>query len=190
MEVQLLEADGLPADSLITFKVGSERKQSKLELGTPRRMHSGTNSSGTSCTVNIMRSLANTEITLNGGKLQDSAGLTVSVRKADGQNTEVQLKSAPLTPRTGTSKATEQAKDMVQALMTEVLREQPLDPYTFMVQRLRAHQEQLKTGTNKDSRLAVDLDAQRASRKALEGDESGRVSVTDFVRDEVMRELH
>eukprot|EP00931_Biecheleriopsis_adriatica_P016681 TRINITY_DN1223_c0_g1_i1.p1 TRINITY_DN1223_c0_g1~~TRINITY_DN1223_c0_g1_i1.p1 ORF type:complete len:223 (+),score=49.51 TRINITY_DN1223_c0_g1_i1:50-670(+) len=194
MEVQVLEAEGLPPDAVITFKVGADRKQSIMEVGQSCKVPTV---SASSCTVNILRNAGTAELPVPkaDGDSKDSADtVTVQVQKADGQATEVILRSAAAKSANHVGvngwKAGEQARDTVQALMAEILRERPADPYAFMVSRLRSFQDQQSRENGNrhrtDCRSTVDLVVMRASRISLEGPADGRTSVTKFVRDEVM----
>eukprot|EP00931_Biecheleriopsis_adriatica_P094931 TRINITY_DN68566_c0_g1_i1.p1 TRINITY_DN68566_c0_g1~~TRINITY_DN68566_c0_g1_i1.p1 ORF type:complete len:185 (+),score=40.27 TRINITY_DN68566_c0_g1_i1:75-629(+) len=172
MDVHVLEAEGLPPDAIITFKVGSERKQSIIQVGQSCKLPRVSTSS---CTVSILRHVGTAELPVP----KDSKDVaTVQVQPADGRARKVILRSSAAKKTDHSTakeewKANGQALDTVQTLMADVLREQPADPYAFMLRQLRSSQAQ----------RGVDLEVSQASRKSLE---DGQTSVTKFVRDEVM----
>ncbi|CAE7661740.1 GUT1 [Symbiodinium pilosum] len=100
--------------------------------------------------VSILKSMGSGEIAVPNGEGQT---LKMPVVKHDGTKTELTIKAGPLPAKSNAGadeaakKLQDQARDNVQALLGELLREQPADPYAFMLQRLRAVKDRL-TGRN------------------------------------------
>eukprot|EP00442_Polarella_glacialis_P029674 CAMPEP_0115105956 /NCGR_PEP_ID=MMETSP0227-20121206/36336_1 /TAXON_ID=89957 /ORGANISM="Polarella glacialis, Strain CCMP 1383" /LENGTH=207 /DNA_ID=CAMNT_0002503397 /DNA_START=123 /DNA_END=746 /DNA_ORIENTATION=+ len=198
MQVEVLEAGGAPPNSVIALSVGSSRgKVGTLAVGKSIPLPA-TNGRAI-CTVNIFQNLGTALIPaptarLNDGQAGGGLGETVSVtvELSNGKTTEIRLRSvrsAAVMPSGGGEAVAhpDQAREAVQALMNEVLREQPPEPYAFMVARLKALQASAKASRRQEVRLVVDHVMLKTSRQVLASEsEERRTSVTTFVRDEVM----
>ncbi|CAE7592225.1 Cacna1h [Symbiodinium sp. CCMP2592] len=145
MEVKILQADGLPQDGLIAFKVGSERKQNKMEVGHPCTVMMPT-SGPTTCSVSVLKSMGGGELPVPKTAEEGGGKMKVPVVKPDGTTSELLVQTRPLPTKSAemddaAKKMQEQARETVQALLSELLRDQPADPYAFMLQRLKASKD-------------------------------------------------
>mmetsp|Transcript_23333 Transcript_23333/g.43889 ORF Transcript_23333/g.43889 Transcript_23333/m.43889 type:complete len:178 (-) Transcript_23333:70-603(-) len=176
MEVNVLQASGLPPDALVAFKVGCERKHQKMEVGRPRQMLM-TPSGPTTCAVSVLKSMGTGEIL---AAKTEGEIYKIPVIKADGTKTELSLKASPLPAKTSSEanapKLQDEARNHVQALLAELLKEQPADPYAFMLQRLRAVKEGGSFVAENDTMMLRAADGSGAT-------------VTSFVRDELMSHM-
>ncbi|OLP73817.1 hypothetical protein AK812_SmicGene46823, partial [Symbiodinium microadriaticum] len=129
-------------DGLIAFKVGSERKQNKMEVGHPCTVLMST-SGPTTCSVSVLKSMGGGELPVPKTAEEGGGKMKVPVVKPDGTTSELLVQTKPLPTKSGemddaSKKMQEQARETVQALLSELLRDQPADPYAFMLQRLKA----------------------------------------------------
>ena len=131
MEVSL--GSKLPPDALVALKVGSERKQTKIEVGQARKVEM---TLPTKCAVTVLKSMGQHEIPVPKGQGEK---LKFQATKPDGSKAEIVLQTRPLTKPDGAQ--AEKASNLVQALLAEVLEKQPAEPYAFMLQQLKASKD-------------------------------------------------
>eukprot|EP00913_Durusdinium_trenchii_P012234 g11487.t1 len=125
----------LPKDALAAFKVGTERKQTMLEVGQPRKVEMA---APNKCSVTVLKSLGSGEVPVPKGAQGETK---LQVTKPDGSKAEVRLQTKPLPSKAAEYAGKEKANDVVQALLSEVLQKQPAEPYAFMLERLKASKD-------------------------------------------------
>ncbi|CAJ1421392.1 unnamed protein product [Effrenium voratum] len=136
MEVSILEGKGLPPDALVALKVGTQRKATKIEAA-PRKVDMAAGK----CLVTVLQSMGGGDLTMPKGAQGDAVTTKLPVVKPDGTKTKILIQAKPAEKQNLDEKSLklqEKANNIIQGLMSDVLEQQPADPYAFMLQKLRA----------------------------------------------------
>lgn len=168
MEVTVVEAMGPPSRPVLAVHAGSVRRQAKLEVNQPfviPHPHPGSEAA-CSVAVSLFQQLASHTL-----PEQDKAEAicSIPVRKPDGGKSEVKLRirrgGAGGTQDGYSQKATDDVglnreylehhkmESRIQTLILDVLREQPGDPYRYMLEQLRQYQANKKPAAAKCGRV-------------------------------------
>lgn len=153
MEVTVLETKNTPATPVLAVQVGaSPLRQAGLEVGRPFLVPRSGEGAELPVEVVLFNQMANAA--LPDGCTETSC--SVPVKKPDGSSGEVKLSVRRTAPKSGAAAdATVGPKpgndyldkhgltEKVQGLIEEVLRDQPDDPFRFMLDRLRKSKEPL-----------------------------------------------
>eukprot|EP00931_Biecheleriopsis_adriatica_P068120 TRINITY_DN42149_c0_g1_i1.p1 TRINITY_DN42149_c0_g1~~TRINITY_DN42149_c0_g1_i1.p1 ORF type:complete len:385 (-),score=92.27 TRINITY_DN42149_c0_g1_i1:118-1272(-) len=152
MEVAILDAANTPAKPVLAVHVGKVRKQVKLEVNQPFRLPDP-GCPTASVEVSVFQQLAS-QLLPDDGKTESTC--SIPVRRPDGVASQVKLKVRKSTS-TGEAGGVKNAEDVgkdcvgvkkdyldshhlqqrIQGLIQDVLREQPDDPYRYMLSQLR-----------------------------------------------------
>jgi len=149
MEVTVLEVSNPPSKPVLAIHAGSVRRQAKLEVNTPFVIpHPGSQTG--SVEVSLFQQLTS-KVLPNDNKPE--ALCSIPVKRLDGQPAELQLRIRRGEAAIVTDKVKKEANDTmgmtrdyldrhqlqqrIQGLIQEVLREQPDNPYKYMVEQLR-----------------------------------------------------
>mmetsp|Transcript_49905 Transcript_49905/g.93543 ORF Transcript_49905/g.93543 Transcript_49905/m.93543 type:complete len:354 (-) Transcript_49905:295-1356(-) len=152
MEVTCLDVSNPPAKPVLAIHAGSVRRQAKLEVNSPFVIpHPGSQSGPVE--VSLFQQLAS-QVLPDDGKAE--VFCNIPVRTLDGAASQVQLRirrgDAALTndgPKGGTNDSIgltrdyldhHQLQQRIQSLIQDVLREQPENPYKYMLEQLRKAQ--------------------------------------------------
>lgn len=152
MEVTVLEVSNPPSKPVLAIHAGSVRRQAKLEVNTPFVIpHPGSQTGPVE--VSLFQQLTS-KVLPNDNKPE--ALCSIPVKRLDGQPAELQLRIRRGEAAIVTDQAKKEANDTmgmtrdyldrhqlqqrIQGLIQEVLREQPDNPYKYMVEQLRRSQ--------------------------------------------------
>lgn len=170
MEVTCLEVSNPPAKAVLAIHAGSVRRQAKLEVNAPFIIpHQGTESGP--IWVSLFQQLATQVLPED---KQPEVYCSIPVSNSDGASKNVQLRirrgdalianSGPKPPPVDSIGVTRdylehhQLQQRIQSLIQDVLREQPDNPYKYMVEQLRKLQAQ-KSKTEQSSKEAAEAPA-------------------------------
>lgn len=157
MEVTCLDVSNPPAKPVLAIHAGSVRRQAKLEVNSPFVIpHPGSQSGPVE--VSLFQQLASQVLPDNG---KPEVFCSIPVRTLDGAASQVQLRirrgEAVLTkddPKSGNNDSIgltrdyldhHQLQQRIQSLIQDVLREQPENPYKYMLEQLRKTQAEKST---------------------------------------------
>lgn len=144
MEVIVLDVVNPPVGPVLSIQAGTTRRQTKLEVNQPFALPNSSGCSG-QVQVTLYQQLASQSLP---NEAKPEAVCCIPVRRPDGGNTEVKLKltKSPGKPAAGEEHARAAAEQYlkthgvqghIQGLIQDVLKEQPKDPFRYMVQQLR-----------------------------------------------------
>jgi len=148
----VLNVDNSPAKPVLAIHAGSVRRQAKLEVNHPFVIpHPGSQTG--SVEVSLFQQLASHVLPDDG---RPEAFCHIPVRKLDGTASQVKLRvrrgdlafaaDSPKSPKFDSMGVTRdyldyhQLQQRIQSLIQDVLREQPEDPYRYMLEQLRKAQ--------------------------------------------------
>lgn len=149
MEVTCLEISNPPAKAVLAIHAGSVRRQAKLEVNTPFIIPHPSSQSGP-IEVSLFQQLASQVLPEDNTA---DALCNIPVSQLDGASSQVQLRirrGDALAPQDGPKQPPvdsigvtrdylehHQLQQRIQSLIQDVLREQPENPYKYMVEQLR-----------------------------------------------------
>jgi hypothetical protein len=161
MEINVLEVVNPPSKPVLAIHAGSVRRQAKLEVNQPFVIpHPGSQIGPVE--VSLFQQLATHMLP---GDSSSEAECKIPIKKLDGQASEVRLRirrgeaaTAGKAPKTEDSMGMtrdylehHQLQQRIQSLIQDVLREQPDNPYKYMVSQLRKTQSGIKQSGSANS---------------------------------------
>eukprot|EP00927_Polykrikos_kofoidii_P053635 TRINITY_DN48226_c0_g1_i1.p1 TRINITY_DN48226_c0_g1~~TRINITY_DN48226_c0_g1_i1.p1 ORF type:complete len:409 (+),score=54.87 TRINITY_DN48226_c0_g1_i1:99-1325(+) len=172
MEVTVVEAQGPPSRPVLAMHTGSVRRQAKMEVNQPFILpHPG--EMGCSVDVALFQELASHTLR---NACQAEVVCKIPVRKPDGGTSQVKLLVRPSVaaslPRRVDDTSGKDYIDQhnmqshIQSLIQDVLRDQPGDPYKYMLEQLKQSQAIKATGgAHKVMSAAVEVPAAKNACK-------------------------
>lgn len=151
MEVTCLDVSNPLSNAVLAIHAGSVRRQAKLELNSPFIIPQPSSQSGP-VEVSLFQQLASGSLP-QADEAKPEVFCNIPFRKSDGDASEVQLRirrGDAISASDGTKDTTKdsigltreyldhhQLQQRIQSLIQDVLREQPENPYKYMVEQLR-----------------------------------------------------